>query len=40
MMKNLFVTEDENAVIEQFEKEKETEIEKDLGNQIKMPDVK
>lgn len=31
VLKNLFVTEDENAVIEQFEREKHTEIERELG---------
>ena len=31
MMKSLFVTEDENAVMEQFEQEKQNDIAKELG---------
>ena len=31
-MKKLFVTEEDNEVMEQFEKEKQQEIEKDLGS--------
>jgi hypothetical protein len=34
------VTEDENQVINQFEKEKDAEINEELGNQIKIPDIK
>lgn len=40
LFKNLFVTEDENAVIEQFEREKHEEIERELGTKVKMPEVK
>ena len=39
-IKNLFVTEDNNAVMEQFEKEKEAEIEGELGSKIKVTEVK
>ena len=34
------MTEDDNAVIDQFEKEKEAEIEGELGQQVKAPEVK
>jgi U3 small nucleolar RNA-associated protein 14 len=40
LFKNLFVTEEENAVMNQYEKDKNTEIEKELGTQIKVPEVK
>lgn len=40
MLKNLFVTEDENAVMEQFEHEKHKELENELGAQVKVPEVK
>jgi len=33
-MKDLFVTEDANAVVEQFEKEKNAEIEGELGSKV------
>ena len=36
----LFVTEDANAVMDQFEKEKETEVERELGSKVTMPDIK
>ena len=39
-MKNLFVNEDENAVLAQFEKEKDAEIEEDLGKQVQVTEVK
>jgi len=39
-MKKLFVTEDDNDVYEQFEKEKEAEIEEDLGDTIPKAEVK
>lgn len=39
-MKDLFVTEDANAVMEQFEKEKNAEIEGQLGSQVKVQEVK
>ena len=39
-MKNLFVTEDSNAVIEQFEKEKANDIEGKLGETVKITEVK
>jgi len=39
-MKNLFVTEDENAVMQQFEHEKEMEVEKEIGSSIKVPEIK
>lgn len=39
-MKKLFVTEEDNEVMEQFEKEKQQEIEKDLGSQVPKQDIK
>lgn len=39
-LRHLFVTEDENVVMEQFEREKAAEVEKELGDNIKMPEVK
>jgi len=39
-MKSLFVTEDENAVMEQFEQEKQNEIAKEIGGQVSVPVVK
>ena len=39
-MKKLFVTEDDNDVYDQFEKEKEHEIEQDLGDQVPKAEVK
>jgi hypothetical protein len=32
ILKNLFVTRDEDEVLEEFEKEKDAEIEKELGS--------
>ena len=40
MLRNLFVTEDENAVMEQFEQEKHKELENELGTQVNVPEVK
>jgi len=40
MLKNLFVTEDENMVIDQFEKEKNADVEKELGSKVQVPEVK
>jgi len=39
-MKNLFVTEDDNAVMDQFEKEKQADIEGELGDKVNVPEVK
>jgi U3 small nucleolar RNA-associated protein 14 len=39
-MKKLFVTEEENAVYDQFEKEKEAEIEGELGDSIPTAEIK
>lgn len=39
-MKKLFVTEEDNEVMEQFEKEKQQEIEKDLGGQVPKQEIK
>ena len=39
-MKKLFVTEGENEVYDQFEKEKEAEIEQELGDKLPSAEVK
>lgn len=40
ILKNLFVTQDENDALDEFEKEKDREIEDELGNKVKAPEVK
>ena len=40
VLKSLFVTEDDNAVMEQFEKEKDNEIENELGATVQVAEVK
>lgn len=39
MIKNLFVTEENNTVIQQFEKEKEEEVKDDLDKKVAAPVV-
>jgi U3 small nucleolar RNA-associated protein 14 len=39
-MKKLFVTEEENTVYDQFEKEKEAEIVEELGDKVPKAEVK
>lgn len=39
-MRQLFVTEDDNQVIQQFEKEKENEVKAELGDKVKIDAVK
>ena len=39
-MKSLFVTEEDNAVLDQFEKEKDNEIENELGSKVQVAEVK
>lgn len=40
MIKNLFVTQDEQEAVDEFEKEKDMEIEKELGKKIEVPLIK
>jgi len=40
VLRSLFVTEDDNAVMEQFEKEKDNEIENELGATVQVAEVK
>lgn len=39
-MRQLFVTEDDNQVIQQFEQEKENEVKAELGDKVKIDAVK
>lgn len=40
ILKGLFVSQDENVVLKQFEAEKTAQVENDLGEKIAMPDIK
>lgn len=40
ILKGLFVSQDENVVLKQFESEKVAQVEAELGEKIAMPDIK
>ena len=40
ILKGLFVSQDENVVLKQFESEKIAQVEAELGEKIAMPDIK